>query len=196
MTEKETPESKEPVTLREVPELREIQVRDNIVLRQLKAEDGPRIVEILDADPTIRDRVSVAAKIHTPEDVALEVLNYQGDPHLIRYALTEGDEVIGLMSLWRDVDSPFDAPDNPDDYGFGYFIDPAARGKGIVTDALGNLLETADTALNPRQFIAYCEDDNTDSISVLRKIGFEPTDTILTEENSGWTERKYVKESN
>ena len=105
----------------------------------------------------------------------------------------ENDNPVGLVSLWRDVGSPFDAPDNPDDYGFGYFLDPTKRGKGIVTDALKCIMEVAANNLHINKFVAFCEDDNADSIAVLAKLGFQPTDGVLTEQCSGWSERKYTR---
>ncbi len=192
MTEYTNPDT-HPMNLHEVLALQNLEVRDGITLRPLDASDATRLLEILDADTSIRDRVSVASKMHSPEDVEAQVETYKADEHLIRYAILEDGSPIGLVSLWRDIDNPFAAPDNPDDYGFGYFLDPAKRGKGIVTDAVKRVMDVAASNLNVNQFIAYCEDDNADSIVVLNKLGFQPTDTVLTEQNSGWSERKYMR---
>ncbi len=186
-------EQAKPANLHEVAALQSIQVREGVTLRPMDASDATRMLEILEADASIRDRVSVASKMHTPEDVEAQVESYRQDEHLIRYAILEGDNPIGLVSFWRDVDNPFDAPDNPDDYGFGYFLDPAKRGSGIVTDAVRTVMDVASRNIHINQFIAYCEDNNPDSITVLTKLGFQPTDTVLVEQNSGWTERKYVR---
>ena len=183
----------EPVNLHEIPALKEIQVRDGLALRPLAVADGPRMLEMLDADPSIRTRVSVASRLHSQEDVATEVAAYQGDDHLIRYTILENGVPVGLVSFWRDVNNTFDAPDNPDDYGFGYFLDSSNRGRGVVTAAVRSIMDTATKNFYVRQFIAYCEDDNRDSIGVLLAQGFEPTDTVLTETNTGWSERKFVR---
>jgi RimJ/RimL family protein N-acetyltransferase len=180
-------------SLHDIPDLTEIHVREGLILRPMEVEDALRLLEILDTDPTIRDRVSVASRMHSPEDVAEQVETYQGDPHLIRYTLLDGDRPIGLVSLWRDIDNPFDAPDSPNDYGFGYFLDPAERGRGLVTDAVQAIMDTAQKTLNVESFIAYCEDNNPDSIDVLTKLSFQPTDTTYEEQNNGWLERKYVR---
>jgi RimJ/RimL family protein N-acetyltransferase len=182
-----------PINLHDIPELKEIHVREGVTLRPMKAEDAPRILEILDAEPTIRDRVSVASRMHTADDVADQVETYERSPHLIRYTLLDGDRPIGLVSLWRDIDNPFDAPDSPNDYGFGYFLDPAERGKGLVTDAVQTVMDTTQKVLHVENFVAYCEDNNSDSIDVLVKLGFEPTNTTYEEQSNGWLERKYVR---
>ncbi len=183
-----------PTSLHDISELRAIQVRDGVTLRPLEVEDAPRMLEILEADSSIRSRVSVASKIHSPEDVAEQVDAYQNDPHTVRYTLLEGDRPVGLVSFWRDIDNPFVSPDSPNDYGFGYFLDPAERGKGLVTDAVQQVINTAQDVLHVENFIAYCEDNNPESVVVLNKLGFEPTDLTYEEQNNGWVERKYVKE--
>lgn len=194
MSEPATPELGQPTNLHDIPALRMVRVRDDIVLRPLNVYDADSMLGILDADPTIRERVSVAAKMRTPVNVEEQVETSLKDGDLIRYAIVESDTTIGLVSFWRDIDNPFDAPDNPDDYGFGFFLDPSKRGKGIVTDAVEKIMDLAVQSLEVRQFIAYCEDDNPDSIAVLSKLGFQPTDITLTEQSSGWVERKYVRE--
>lgn len=187
------PQQTQPINLHEVAALQDVQACEGVTLRPMDASDATRILEILAADPGIRDRVSVASKMHTPADVETQVETYRQDEHLIRYVILEGDNPIGLVSFWRDVDNPFDAPDSPDDYGFGYFLDPAKRGSGIVTDAVRTIMDVAARNIHVNQFIAYCEDDNSDSVAVLTKLGFQSTDTVLAEQSLGWTERKYVR---
>ncbi len=182
-----------PRNLHGVSELKEIHVRDNVTLRPMEVEDASRMLEILEADPSIRDRVSVASRMHSPENVAAEVEAYQDDPHTVRYTLLIGDRPVGLVSFWRDIDNPFDAPDSPNDYGFGYFLDPAERGEGLIPDAVQRVMETAQDVLHVENFIAYCEDNNPASVSVLTKLGFEPTDLTYEEQNNGWVERKFIK---
>jgi len=191
MNERYTPGR--PIDLHTISSLQEIAVRDDVKLRPFDESDATRILEILAADPSIRDRVSVAAKMHTPEQIGEQVEEMRRDAHLIRYTLLERDNPIGLVSLWRDIDNPFDAPDSPDDYGFGYFLDPDARGKGLVGSAVDSIMEVASKSLAAKRFIAYCEDDNVDSIAVLTKLDFEPTNETFIEEKHGWKERKYVR---
>lgn len=181
------------VNLHEVEALQEVRVRDDLLVRPLEYEDAEQIIAILDGDPTIRDRVSVASKMHSTEDVRKQVDTYRDDPHLVRYAIVSNKRVAGLVSFWRDVDNPFDSPDNPDDYGFGYFLDPDSRGQGIVTSVVSKFMQVADENLFVDNFIAYCEDNNDDSVAVLANLGFVPTDVTLEEKNSGWLERKFVK---
>lgn len=192
MTKHSKPRHVQSINLHEVQTLQYIRVRAGLTLRPLDKVDAPRILEILDADTSIRESVSVASKLHTLEDIEAEVESYLKDINLIRYAILENDNPIGLVSLWRDIGNTFDAPDNPDDYGFGYFIDPSKRGKGIVTDSVRHIMGIAAKNFTVNQFIAYCEDSNASSLAVLTKLGFQPTDIVLIEQNNGWSERKYI----
>lgn len=178
--------------LHEVAPLQEIEIRPGLTIRPLVENDAPRILAILDADPEIRNRVSVASRLHEVEDVSKEIDEIKKDPGLIRYAILDGENPIGLVSLWRD-DGFFGTPPNPDDYGFGYFLDPNERGKGIVTDTVKALMDAAQQNLDVRQFVAFCEADNEESTAVLTKLGFEANGETFTEPTHNWTEYKYVR---
>jgi len=179
--------------LYEQPELRKVTVREGCYLRPLELDDAEEVLKILDNDPDIRSRVTVASRMHTIDDVAREVETYRTDNEgLIRYAIMFDEHCVGLVSLWRDSGF-FGQSVDPDAYGFGYFIDPSMRGKGIVAAAVESLMKQAEAVLQVKQFIAYCEDDNYASIAILRKLGFGATDETFSEPDHGWAERKYIK---
>jgi RimJ/RimL family protein N-acetyltransferase len=187
------PNLKNKVTnLHSISELQEIFVRDGVTLIPLNNTHALRILEILQSDKNIRDRVTVASRLHTTEDVAAEIEAYCKDTGLIRYAIIEQNNVVGLVSLWRD-DGFFGTPANTDDYGFGYFLDPSARGRGLVTSAIVKLINVVQSNLPVRQFVAFCDPNNTDSIAVLTKLGYEPTGETFIEPNNGWKEEKYIR---
>ncbi|KKR30556.1 MAG: hypothetical protein UT61_C0005G0037, partial [Candidatus Woesebacteria bacterium GW2011_GWA1_39_8] len=104
--------------LHAIAALQEIHVRNDVKLRPLRSTDAERLLEILAADNSIRDKVTVASLFHTPEDVTTEVKRYHEDFGLIRYTLLKKNNPIGLVSLWRD-EGYFGTPPQPDDYGFG-----------------------------------------------------------------------------
>jgi len=180
--------------LHEYQELQKVPVREGCYLRPLEISDAESILTILDTDASIRERVTVAARMHTVDDVAREIEAYKTDgAGLIRYAIVYDERCVGLVSLWKDSGYFGQVPD-PRGYGFGYFIDPALRGKGLVTDAVSALMQRACEVLDVGRFIAFSEDDNPASGAVLRKLGFTPTDDTFTEPTHGWVERKYVSE--
>lgn len=177
--------------LHKIPALQEIHVRDDVKLRPLQDSDDERLLEILAADNSIREKVTVASRFHKPEDIAAEVENYSKNPSLIRYTLVKGENPIGLVSLWRD-EGYFGTSPQPSDYGFGYFLDPMERGKGLVNSALQSLKKAVTKNLQVNQFVAFCEDQNAESVAVLTKLGFKPTDKTFPEPINGWIERKYI----
>ena len=181
-----------PLNLHKISGLNEIDVCQGVKLRPLYQSDATRILEILAADKSIRDKVTVASRLHTPKDIAIEIEHYRKDLGLIRYVLLKENNPIGLISLWRD-DGFFGTSPNPNDYGFGYFLDPHERGKGLITLAVQSLMKTTAGNFHVRQFVAFCEDRNHESIAVLTKLGFKPTDKTFVEPDHGWVERKYVK---
>lgn len=183
---------KTPINLHTIPALQWIHVHEGIKLRSLRSSDAKRLLDILANDSSIRNRVSVAARFHTPEDVEAEIKRSLKEMSFIRYSLLKDDNPIGLVSLWRD-NGYFGTPPQLDDYGFGYFLDPDERGKGLVTNAVQKLMETAANNLKVNQFVAFCEDNNKESIAVLTRLGFEPTDKRYPEPYNGWIERKYIK---
>jgi RimJ/RimL family protein N-acetyltransferase len=182
-----------PVNLHKIPALQEVTVCEGIKLRPLQQSDDTQLLKILERDNSIRDSVTVASRLHTTKDVADEIDRYSNDTGLIRYVIVRNDNPIGLVSLWRDDE--FWGTKNLDDYGFGYFLDPNERGKGLITQALQCLIDTVTKDLHVNQFVAFCEDTNSGSLAVLKKLKFEATDETLREPNKGWIERKYVRSS-
>lgn len=183
--------SEHPINLRTIERLQNIEIRDDLRLRPLSKEDSERILDILATDHTIRDKVTIAAQLHTIDDVEDEIEQLAQNPDRIRYAILENDEFVGLMSLSRNMG--FFGHKNDKEYYFGYFLDPSARGKEITVDTLRALMEVVAKSVPVEQYIAYCSDDNVESLRVLNKVGFEATNKILNEPNMGWPERKYVR---
>jgi RimJ/RimL family protein N-acetyltransferase len=158
----------------------------------MQDEDAGDLLEILSQDPLIRERVGVAAKLKTEQDVRDEVLSMNEDDGLIRYMVVENEKIVGLVSLWRDS-GYFGQKADPNAYGFGYFLSTDARGRGLVTDSLSVLMQVVADNLKVNAFLAFCESDNKPSGAVLEKVGFRPTDTTYVDPNKGWIERRYEK---
>lgn len=180
------------INLHEVAALSLVHVRDGVILRPMLGSDAASLLACLDADPSIRERVTVAAAMRGPEDVQAQVVRYKQDNGLIRYVIVEYGKVVGLMSFWRDS-GYFGQKPNPHAYGFGYFLAPDARGRGLVTDSLRALMDAAQANLHVEAFMAFCEDNNSASSSLLVKSGLLPTEISYTEPKHGWAERCYLR---
>jgi RimJ/RimL family protein N-acetyltransferase len=174
------------------PVFERIHVRDGVVLRPLESADASELLAILDADPSIRERVGVASRLYKVEDIAKLLEDESSDEELVRYAIVENNRVVGMVNFWRAGEFFGDKAD-PDDYGFGYFLAPSARGRGLVTDSLSAIMAVASTRLHIKRFIAFCEADNAASGAVLKKAGFEKTAMQWKDDEHGWLEQKYAR---
>ena len=183
----------QPVNLHEIPGFEQINVNDTVTLRPLTEADGINLLSILSKDPLIRDRVSFAANINSIDQYQDQLNKVAEDPGLIRYGIHEEDELVGLVSFWRD-DGFFGQTPEQDGYGFGFFIDPDARGRGLITTSVEAVMARAEASLHVGRFMAFCEDDNTASQAVLGRLGFQPTGDVFGEPSNGWQERKYIRE--
>lgn len=179
-------------TLRGIQELRQVTVRGGVTLRPLQPSDAGKLLDILDADPSIRERVGVASRLHSTRDVQQLLESEKDDTNIIRYVISDHGSVVGMINFWRAGDFFGDKAD-PNDYGFGYFLAPSARGRGLVTDSLIALMEIAAKHVPVERFIAFCEADNSASGALLQKAGFEKSDVSWEESKHGWITQKYQK---
>lgn len=184
-----------PINLHDYSALQEIYVQDGVVLRPMENKDAKPILDILQADSSIRKRVTVASRLKTEQDVYEETESYKNDAGVIRYSLLEGDIVVGLISFWKD-EGFFGQVPMPHTFGFGFFLHPQARGKGLATTSILSLMTVAQKSFRVDSFIAFCESDNPESQAVLKKVGMEITDVSYNEPTQGWSEQMWQKKVN
>lgn len=180
------------INLHEIPELKRIDVDAVTYIRPLQSSDAEAVLAILKADPTIRERVAVAAKMINHQTIEQEVHSYTTSPDLIRYVIVYENTIVGMISLWSDG-GYFEAEPVPNGYGFGYFLDPTRRGKGIISKTIKKLMITMQRVADVEAFLAYCEEDNGPSIAVLTSLGFIPTDKTFIEPQHNWMERRFER---
>ena len=178
--------------IRAVPELQTVTVRDGVVLRPLEKGDATALLAVFDEDPSIRERVGFASRIHSAEDVEKIIVEEVDDADIIRYVISEQGVVVGMVNFWRAGEFFGDKAD-PNDYGFGYFLSQSARGRGLVTDSLRVIMDVAAKELRATSFIAFCEADNAASGALLQKAGLEKTDISWKDDENGWVEQKYQR---
>ncbi len=179
------------INLHTITALQHIDVGDGISLVPLRQKHSQAILDILNKDSQIREFVYVASRIHTARDVSDEIRRIKKDSGLIRYVILKNNNVVGLVSLWRD--DGFWNEHNLDDYGFGYFLTPEERGKGIVQKSVNRIIRITSESVPINRFVAICEDENVSSVAVLRKLGFRATDDVKSNPHNGRPGRKYEK---
>ena len=99
--------------------------------------------------------------------------------------LRETQEKLGtaaLLPLPIDKDDTdwdlVDGPDLPDaEIEIGYFLKPAAWGKGFASEAARTLLDFAFRETPLQEIVAVTDPENAGSQNVLRKVGFRDTGT-------------------
>lgn len=176
---------------RDLPHFSRMAIRTGLDLRRLAAGDAESVLRILSEDPTIRERVKVVSEATTADDIRTIANRREGSLSSVHFVILEGGGVVGFLSLWR-AGGHFGDMVDPDSYGFGYFLSPRARGRGIIPAALETVMETTCRCLPVHSFVAFCEDDNPASSRNLEKAGLKATSVAFTN-SKGWRERLYER---
>lgn len=170
---------------------REIALSDTLSLSLLTPEDAQRIAEIFDADPSIQRRVTWAHGLEDVDAIAARIERFQQNGSL-RYGIRQDGRLIGYVGMWKD-EGYMEGVATEGQYGFGYFLDPASRGKGTMVAAVEKLMETAEGVFDVEVWAAYCEDDNSASQGVLKKLGFTRTKMVFDEPTMHTAERRWER---
>lgn len=104
--------------------------------------------------------------------INLHLHELKGDPGLFGWgawiAFDEAGEPIGDMGFKG-------KPDKAGKVEIGYGVRPEEEGKGYATEGVRGLIERAFSLPEVREVNAECYEDNSASIRVLEKLGFERT---------------------
>lgn len=109
----------------------------------------------------VSDLVSATNKI-------TEFENAWNNRIMARYALEDTDQFIGYAGLWSDQVPGF--------YEFGFAILPEFQGNGVGTNSVLGLMNMARTSLSAKGMVAYVDDTNDASKTVVKRLLFQPTD--------------------
>lgn len=169
----------------------EIVVDEGTSLRFLMPEDADRVYQIFEADPEIQRRVTWTHGLQGVEEVRDAILNFQ-KTRSIRYAIVSDGAIAGYVGMWSDH-GYMDGEDHKGWFGFGYFLDPSYRGKGLVKRATEAMMTKAESVFDVCKWSVYVEDDNESSRAVLSKLGFVATDHIFDEPVMHVQERQWEK---
>lgn len=160
-------------------------------LRILQPKDAEDIFAIVKQDPEISDRVTWMHGVKTQQDVEDRIKDFQKKRSL-RYAIVMAGDVVGYIGMWPD-EGYMDKNVSECTYGFGYFLSPEVRGRGVTHKSLLALMHRAEAVFQVKYWRAYVEDDNQASQAVLRNLGFAPTDGVFDEPVMHTAERCWEK---
>lgn len=139
---------------------------DRVVLRALRDEDVPDLVEIsyYDGRPARDESQALAMLRRIRSDSARGAGLHWG----VTLAAEE-DAVAGTCGFYRGF------ADRVGEVGYG--LHPAYRGRGLMTAAVRLLVSFGFERLGLRRIVAYTARDNTPSVAVLLRAGFEEVAT-------------------
>lgn len=141
----------------------EVPVREGVVLRRFTANDSSAYFSLIDAN---RDHLSqhgddTAQKYPTLESVE-ERMKFEKVGEY-RFGIWSGDTLMGLVKLTGiGVTAEI-----------GYLLGEEYAGHGIMTDAARAALEYAIVTIGYEEVVAWVEETNMKSSSVLSRLGFE-----------------------
>ncbi|AJP74292.1 GNAT family acetyltransferase [Sphingomonas hengshuiensis] len=143
-----------------------------MTLRPGWPEDAPELARAIGHEAVVRNLA--LAPWPYPIEAAEAFLAQFGDPTELKFLMFEHQAgqlgLIGVMSIGAHRDEPHE---------LGYWLTPAAWGRGYATEAGRAVLEAA-RALGIRRVTAGHFIDNPASGAVLRKLGFRATGRVGT----------------
>ncbi len=152
---------------------------------------GRPLLEALIGDA--RERAHKLAAFRLPEGFSKEAIELfafrlnqliatpEAEPWLLRALVTrEGRQMVGYANF-HGPPGINDAA-HPTAVSIGYTVFPAHRGQGYATRAARELLEWAHRERGVTHVVCGVRPDNTASIRVLEKLGFERTGLVVDDE--------------
>jgi RimJ/RimL family protein N-acetyltransferase len=118
----------------------------------------------------------IGGKPFAPDEVWARMMRYPGHWSLLGFGYWALEEKAtgrfvgeaGLLNLKRPIEPPFD--DAPE---AGWVLAPAAQGGGYATEAMTRALAWADEHLAPARTVCMISPENTPSLRVAEKLGFQ-----------------------
>lgn len=155
--------------LRRLPD--QLTISEGLELKRIEEADLPRLFDIIERNPDIRERVAWASKVRAAEDVLPSLQRYSNEDMDGRFVIVGEGDVVGYIGIHPSR--------HVGEYGIGYFLDSAARGRGYVTNAVRSLTEQAKLHLDAEQIYLQIVPDNAASRAVPERLGFHKAETVM-----------------
>lgn len=131
-----------------------------LIIKRISQDDDGQLAELL-ADPTIQRGARLLFSAPQPSSFEVNFLLQTGR----FYAVCEQRWPRKIVGMLFTQPSEFAGREAVE---LGYFLSPASRGRGIMTEAVEGL-----TSQLPQMCIAITDDDNRASQRVLQRTGFQ-----------------------
>jgi len=146
-----------------------------IALRPLTDADVEPLFQMMRDPEAVQMAAFVARDPDDREAFDAHLARVRTDPEVTNRVITRDGEVVGSIGSFV----------MEGDIEITYWIDRSFWGRGIATEALALFLRTVETR---RPLHARAASDNTGSLRVLRKAGFNPTGTDVGYANARQSE--------
>lgn len=142
----------------------------HVTARLFTADDAANLLTLAVA-PAVKLYVPWAKRVDDLESASSAIIEFNNawkNQIMARYALEKDGGFIGYCGVWTDQ--------KPDYYEFGFALLPEVRGRGIGTAVIAELIRIAKENMNAKGVIAYVDDTNGASKTVITKLGLVPTE--------------------
>jgi len=142
----------------------------NIHARLFNDDDADNLAHLAD-EAGVQRYVPWAKRIHDVSSASRVIDEFQDvwERKLIaRYALEKDSQFVGYSGIWSDP--------TPGYFEFGFAMLPEFRGQGIGTSTVNELINIAKENLGAKGMVAYVDDTNDASKSIVTKLSFQSTD--------------------
>ncbi|RKR82525.1 ribosomal-protein-alanine N-acetyltransferase [Mucilaginibacter gracilis] len=152
-----------------------------LILRQLRPTDAPQIHE-LRANPEVNRYIDRPASTGVADALAFiqKIITLTQNGHSFYWAITlkSEDLLIGTLCFWN-IDEANQSIE------LGYELLPDYQGKGIITEAITEVLQFGFTQVGAKAIMAFPSANNARSVAVLQKLGFELSDGSYDNSHDG-----------
>jgi RimJ/RimL family protein N-acetyltransferase len=165
-----------------------------VELRTRRLVLRPVAIEDAEAIRAYRGDAAVAAYLpHSPLDAAqarqfmeraVSLWSSEGEERFdLRFAVVAEGAVIGDVHAWNTAESLQPASADPTEVWIGYAFNPRHHGRGYASEAVEALVDRVFTR-GAQTVFANCYVDNTSSITLLERLGFEEHVRYTAEEDA------------
>lgn len=142
----------------------------NMEMRKTLLEDAVPLFHLVQHNPDIPSHVAWAKNVTTVDEVIPSMQRLSNMVMDGRYVITENSEILG--ALWA-----FPG-DKAGEFGIGYCLDKAARGKGIASAAVTSMLEMLKTR-GASQVYFQIVPSNANSAAIPKRLGCRQAESVM-----------------
>ncbi len=147
-----------------------IPVSGDLLIKKIRPTEGDVLFALLQQNPDIPAHVAWAKDVAKEEDVIPELQRRSGTQMDGRYAIVAHGQITGAVWTFQG--------DQKGEFGIGYCLDKASRGRGYITDSVKVMIEQLKT-IGAEQVYFQVMSTNAESAAVAQRLGCQPAETVM-----------------